>query len=88
MSYLHLHKAILDGLFDGSRLALEKDDLKSGTGTIGSLEVVLRDMPTSVMFRTLAQATRIHDLAHLILRSKLDYLSSLRYERLADPCFT
>jgi hypothetical protein len=45
-------------------------------------------MPTSVMFRTLAQATRIHDLAHFILRSKLDNLPSLRYERLADPCFT
>jgi hypothetical protein len=88
MSYLRLHKAILDGFFDGFRLALEKDDLKSGTGTIGSLEVVLRDIPTSVMFRTLPQATRIHDLAHFILRSKLDYLPSLRYERLADPCFT
>jgi hypothetical protein len=88
LSYMLLHKAFHDESLDESRLTLEKGDLKSGTGTIGSLEFVLEDMPTSVVFHTLAQATRIHDLAFFILRSKLDYLPSLRYERLADPCFT
>jgi hypothetical protein len=88
LSYMRLYKACLDQSLDGSRQALEKDGVKSKTGVIGSLEVVLKDMPTSIVFRTLAQATRIHDLAHFILRSKLDYLPNLRYERLADPSFT
>ena len=40
---------------------------------------------TRTIFHTIAQAVRIHDLAYSILRSKLDYFETLKFERLADP---
>lgn len=40
---------------------------------------------THTIFHTVAQAVRIHDLAFFILRSKLDYFGTLKFEKLADP---
>lgn len=40
---------------------------------------------TRTVFHTVAQAVRIHDVAFAILRSKLDYFGTLKFERLADP---
>lgn len=42
------------------------------------------DMPRPVIWHTIAQAVRNHDLAYSILRAKLDYLGTLRFEKLAD----
>lgn len=42
-------------------------------------------MPGPIVWHTIAQAVRNHDLAYSILRIKLDYLGSLRFENLADP---
>ena len=40
---------------------------------------------TRTVFHIVAQAARIHDVAFAILRSKLDYFGTLKFERLADP---
>jgi hypothetical protein len=42
---------------------------------------------TSTLFHTMAQAVRIHDVAYHILRSKLDYLGTIKFEKLANPGF-
>ncbi|KER00923.1 hypothetical protein AUEXF2481DRAFT_35179 [Aureobasidium subglaciale EXF-2481] len=39
----------------------------------------------ATIFHTVAQAVRVHDIASFILRSKLDCLGTLRFERLANP---
>ncbi|KEQ90361.1 hypothetical protein AUEXF2481DRAFT_572403 [Aureobasidium subglaciale EXF-2481] len=50
------------------------------------------NVSTWTIFHTIAQAVRIHDIAFSILRSKLDYFSTLQFEKLADPpryrCYT
>jgi hypothetical protein len=51
------------------------------------LDAELTAMPSTIIFHTVAQAVRIDDLAFHLLRSKLDYLPTLHYEKLADPKF-
>jgi hypothetical protein len=43
------------------------------------------EVSTRTIFHTIAQAVRIHDIAFSILRCKLDYLGTLKFEKLADP---
>lgn len=43
------------------------------------------DVSNWTIFHTIAQAVRIHDIAFFILRSKLDYLGTLKFEKLANP---
>lgn len=59
--------------------------LEDVTSASSDVESLVGDMPRPVVWHTIAQAVRNHDLAYSILRAKLDYLGTLRFEKLADP---
>ncbi|CAD0046557.1 unnamed protein product [Aureobasidium pullulans] len=42
------------------------------------------DISPATFFQAIAQYVRIHDLAYSVLRSKLDYLATLQFEKLAN----
>jgi len=85
--YMRLCEAKTGIHTDESVREFETQDLRLDADGGSTLDAVLRDMPTVIVFRTIAQAVRIYDLAHIILRAKLDYLTTLRYARLADTGF-
>ena len=85
--YMRMYAAENVILIDDSVRGFGLDDLRLDADTGSTLDAALRDMPAAVVFSTIAQANRIYDLAYVILRSKLDYLTTLRYARLADINF-
>lgn len=85
--YMRLYAANPGRHLDGLVQQCKSDDFSLDVNSNETLDVVLKGMSTAVVFRTIAQAVRIYDLARVILRSKLDYLTTLRYARLADLSF-
>ncbi|CAD0099817.1 unnamed protein product [Aureobasidium mustum] len=59
--------------------------LQAAASATSDTQSLLDDMPRPVVWHTIAQAMRNHNLAYSILRTKLDYLGTLRFEKLADP---
>lgn len=59
--------------------------LEAVTSASSDVESLSGNMPRPVIWHTIAQFVRNHDLAYYILRAKLDYLGALRFEKLADP---
>lgn len=80
MTYMHM----LENRFRGVH-TIDWTELATTASSMHLTGFTCKSTPNPVIFHMVAQAVRIHDVAYSIIRSKLDYLSTCEFQKLADP---
>ena len=85
MIYMHLLQSRYHADHDAAPSTVQWTELEQAVASIDFEQFACENVPMPVIYHTIAQAVRIHDVANLIIRSKLDYLTTLTFQRLANP---
>jgi hypothetical protein len=85
MIYMHLLNILYHAGRGEVSSAIQWAELEKTVTSMNFEDFTCKNVPTPVIFHTAAQAVRIHDVAYFIIRSKLDYLTTLTFQKLADP---
>ena len=85
MIYMHLLQQRYHTDHDEASSTIQWAELERTIASMDFVDYTCKDVPTPVIFHMVAQAVRIHDVAYSIIRSKLDYLNTLTFQKLANP---
>jgi hypothetical protein len=83
-TYIHLHENLFGQPDQGLQQTLQE---RLQTAVQDHTDYSSVRYSASTVFHVLAQAVRLHDIGVSILKSKLEYLTTLRPQKLADPEF-
>ncbi|THX21503.1 hypothetical protein D6D11_10697 [Aureobasidium pullulans] len=88
VTYMHMYlQEHTSGNFNVDVLQDFQDRLKTAEVVQANGGFSQNEFSAATIFRVIAQAVRLHDLGYSILRSKLEYLVTLQFQRLVDIQF-
>jgi hypothetical protein len=85
MIYMHLLNNLYHAGRDEASSTIQWTELENAVTSTDFETFTCKNVPTAVIFHMVAQAVRIHDVAYFVIRSKLDYLTTLPFQKLANP---